>query len=277
MEEMHPDLTRDEFDSILHSHTGNDALRRALESSSSRGLFRVMGRYIYFNSVFGGGVANLAGEIAVRQKMFSDSSEKIVAIQDRSVAIAADIFAAAVDEFGDSTMKNRFTHRALAQATLRGMAQYFGFSPKESDLIVKSNQATEEAVLQVKKGYLLNMEFTDKGILKAIGFHMSSEILADIEFNLVDNFLRSRHLELVMYLRKTRVAIGDFGLPAYAWVQIHTAVEADHFDFAIKSANSALRYYCGTLGKETAKSLMIEGFREFANVQSSFMEHIAED
>ena len=32
---------------------------------------------------------------------------------------------------------------------------------------------------------------------------------------------------------------------AYYWVRIHTGVEAEHFDAALKGVNNALRFYAG--------------------------------
>lgn len=270
-------IERADLESILLPHKGSGYLSAWLHGADPRLLLTIIGRYIYFNSVFGGGVANLAGEISVRQDLFYDPDEQIRNIRDRSIAVAADIFAAAIDEFGDRTMQNRFTHRALAQATLKGIGRYFDYSSSDIDTIVTPNGKTHEAVERVKEGYLLNQRLDDRKILEGIGFHMSSEILADAEFRIIDSYLHTRHPHLVAYLRKNRIVIGESALSAYAWVQIHTYVEMEHFNSAILGANKALRYYTGPEDKSTAKAWILGGFARFAEIQTDFLEHIAED
>lgn len=278
MKETAERIEKSDLNSVISSHLGNKLFKEALEKAADkRDLLRIVGRYIHFNSVFGGGVANLAGEIAVRREMFKDTYEDISAIQDRSDIIAASIFFAAIDEFGDHSTPNRFTHRALAQATLRGFSEYFDIEPAEVDELMKPNHEIEESIEMVKEGYLLNQKIDERKIFKAIGFHMGSEILADEEFRILDGFLKEKHPELITRFKKEWVKVGDSKLPAYAWIQIHTSVEADHFEAAAKSATAALRYYQGKDSKSMAKSRILYGFREFAYVQGVFMENLTRD
>ena len=86
-----------------------------------RALLSVLGRYIQFNSAFGPGLANLAGEIAARQGLFRDADEPVRILADRAAEVGADFFYAAVDEFDDRATPWRDTHRTLAQATVKGM------------------------------------------------------------------------------------------------------------------------------------------------------------
>ena len=65
--------------------------------------------------------------------------------------------------------------------------------------------------------------------------------------------------------------IGKSKNPAYAWIQIHTSVEADHFQAAVISANLALRYYAGDQTPVAVKDQILEGFQHFATVQTRFM------
>jgi pyrroloquinoline quinone (PQQ) biosynthesis protein C len=75
---------------------------------------------------------------------------------------------------------------------------------------------------------------------------------------------------------KTKVPIGESESAAYRWIQIHTTVEADHFRAAVNSANLAMRYYAGTETQARIKSWILEGFKEFADVQSEFMRSLME-
>src|SRR5687767_13219324 len=82
-------VTRKDLEPVLASHAGTDALRRAVEGASSPGaLLSVVGRYIQFNSAFGPGLANLAGEIAARQGLFRDPDEPLRLVADRAAEVA---------------------------------------------------------------------------------------------------------------------------------------------------------------------------------------------
>lgn len=239
---------------IMEDHQGNKILATALEQWSEKDLVCGLAQYIHFNSVFGGGVANLAGEIALRKDLFRDSSESIEMLADQSVEIASKIFFAAIDEFG-----RRKTHRTMAKDTLRALMQHGKYAAKNMNVA----EATNIAIEDVSLGYCLNRSVTEAEIFHSIGFHMGSELLADEEFNIIDRFLQAKHGNLVQCLKSQ---------DAYTWIQIHTTVEADHFDAAVESANSALQYYVGSASE--AKAWILEGFSRFANVQSQFMSSL---
>ena len=109
-----------------------------------------------------------------------------------------------------------------------------------------------------------------------MGFHTGSEILADQEFVLIDRHLRERRPELVRALEAMRVPILGQQHNAYYWIRIHTGVEAEHFDAALKGANNALRFYAGSEPPASVKGHILGGFGGFAAVQSEFMAGLAE-
>ena len=272
-----PNIGWSDLESILQEHSGKRIFADALEqTASSEELLCVLSRYIHFNSVFGSGVANLAGEIGSRQDLFRDPEEKVTLVADRSVEVAADVFFAAIDEFGDHNNIRRSTHRTLAQATLKAAGSFLGLSSAELDEIAKPYEATLAAIRRVRNGYRINQAVDEPKIFRAIGFHIASEVLADEEFNVLDAYLRANQPELVEYLTKTKVPIGDSENAAYRWVQIHTSVEADHFAAAVKSANQSLRYYAGSETQASIKGRILDGFREFVEVQTEFMESLME-
>jgi hypothetical protein len=266
----------EDIDLLLHRHAGNcifaDSLARIADNEE---LSCALGRYVHFNSVFGGGVANLAGEVAARQDLFRDPDETVDVLADRSVEVAAEIFFAAVDEFGAGANVRRATHRTLAQATFKGVGRFFDLTPAELEDIVTSSEATLSAISKVRDGYSLNQTASEEKLFRAIGFHIGSEALADQEFNILDEFLKRKYPVLVEFLKKTRVPITGIEQPAYRWIEIHTTVEADHFNAAIHSANLALRYYAGSETQACVKSWILKGFSDFAMVQTEFMEGLA--
>jgi hypothetical protein len=239
-------------------------------------LLSVLGRYIQFNSAFGAGVANLAGEIAARQGLFRDAAEPVTVLADRAAEVGSDFFYAAVDEFDDRATSWRDTHRTLAQATLKGMGAFFGYKPEQLNGVIRLNAATQRAMSAVWEGYGVGARLEDSRLFQAMGFHTGSEVLADQEFVIIDRIFRSTRPEMVAALEAMRVEMMGEKHNAYYWVRIHTGVEAEHFDAALKGANKALRYYAGPGERTQVKAWILEGFSRFASVQAAFMEALGE-
>lgn len=270
-------IGREELAPALAAHRGNEALRAALEAATEpRRLLTVLGRYVQFNSAFGPGVANLAGEIAARQGLFRDPDEPVRILADRAAEVGSDFFFAAIDEFDDRGTHWRDTHRTLAQATVKGAGAHFGLAPEELNDVISINTATERAMARVAEGYGIGERLSERRLFEAMGFHVGSEVLADREFNLIDEVLRTRHPALVADLSARRVRILGAEHDAYYWVRIHTRVEAEHFEAALKGANSALRFYAGESAAGSVRAFILDGFARFASVQADFMAGLAE-
>jgi hypothetical protein len=272
-----PEITRADLAPVLAAHHGTEALREAVEAAAAPPHFlSVVARYIQFNSAFGPGLANLAGEIAARQGLFRDAEEEVKLLADRAAEVAADFFYAAVDEFDDRATPWRDTHRTLAQATLKGMGAFFGYEPRQLDGVLSLNAATETAMQEVWEGYGVGAKLEEPRLFRAMGFHTGSEILADQEFVILDRSLRAQRADLVAALEGMKIAILGERHNAYYWIRIHTGVEAEHFDAALKGANNALRFYAGRAPVEDVKGWILEGFRHFADVQGAFMARLGE-
>lgn len=271
-------ITRDDLAPLLCAHDGQALLRAAFESAAGHppSLLTTFGRYIQFNSAFGAGVANLAGEIAARQGLFRDADEPVHILADRASEVAADFFFAAIDEFDDRLTTWRDTHRTLAQATLKGMGAHFGYTPEQLNEVLRMGAKTEASLQRVWDGYGVGMRLDDARLFRAMGFHAGSEVLADEEFNVIDAVLRARRPELVAGLEAMKVEILGQKHNAYYWIRIHTSVEAEHFDAALRGANKALRFYAGGDEPAAVRAWILEGFRHFAAVQREFMVALGE-
>jgi hypothetical protein len=270
-------IQREDLQPVLAAHHGNQALVSALDAASSpEQLLSVMGRYIQFNSAFGAGLANLAGEIAARPGLFQDPAEPLHVAADRAAEVASDFFYAAVDEFDDRATPWRDTHRTLAQATLKGLGTCFGYTDAQLNDVVRINEATRAAMQQVWDGYGIGARLEEPRLFAGMGFHTGSEILADQEFVLIDRHLRQRRPDLVRSLEALRVPILGQQHNAYYWIRIHTGVEAEHFDAALKGVNNALRFYAGSREPSAVKTDILGGFSRFADVQSAFMSALGE-
>ena len=270
-------IAREDLQPVLSVHHGTEALKVAVERATQPPhLLSVMARYIQFNSAFGPGLANLAGEIAARQGLFRDPAEPVTILADRAAEVATDFFYAAVDEFDDRATPWRDTHRTLAQATLKGMGAFFGYTPAQLNDVLRLNPATDDAIDGVWEGYGVGAHLEEARLLGAMGFHTGSEILADQEFVVLDRALRERRPDLVAALEGMKVPILGERHNAYYWIRVHTGVEAEHFDAALKGVNNALRFYAGNAPREAVKGWILDGFRSFADVQGAFMAHLAE-
>lgn len=270
-------IDRQDLDPIVGGHRGNEALLAAFQGAGEpAALLAVLGRYIQFNSAFGAGVANLAGEIAARQDLFRDPAEPVRLLSDRAAEVAADFFYAAIDEFDDRLTPWRDTHRTLAQATLKAAAIHLGYAPTDLDRIVAIDEATREGLRRVWQGYGVGTQLDDRGLFRAMGFHAGSEVLADQEFTIIDRHLRAHRADLVAALEATRIELQGQKHDAYYWIRIHTGVEAEHFDAALKGANKALAYYAGGEDPAAVKGWILEGIAEFAAVQGGFMASLAQ-
>jgi len=272
-----PSIGRDDLATVLSAHHGNEALEAAFQGATAPAqLLSVLGRYVQFNSAFGPGLANLAGEIAARQGLFRDRDEPVRILADRASDVAADFFYAAVDEFDDRATTWRDTHRTLAQATVKGMGRYFGFEPAQLNDVIRINKTTEDSLPRVYEGYGVGARLEEDRLFRGMGFHVGSEILADQEFTIIDRVLRATKPEMVKALEDTKVEILGRKHNAYYWIHIHTGVEAEHFDAALQGVNNALRFYAGERPVAEVKAFMIDGFTAFAVLQSDFMKALGE-
>ena len=255
------EIQKSDVEHILQAHKGNNIFERALNNATSdKNLIALLGAYVQFNSVFAPGVASLAGEIGVRQDIFREKTEPIEILGDRSAEVAAKIFFAAIDEYA-----RRITHRMLAQKLLKSLTE--GYDSAELNAIFSKNFYVRNAMTMVKRGYEVNKQVRDWELFKGMGFHMGSEILADNEFIILNNFLQEHFPGLVKYLEEHQ---------SYAWVKIHTTVEAEHFESAVAGANLALKYYCGERSPEEVKHHVVSGLEDFSDIQTRFMKGMLE-
>jgi hypothetical protein len=156
------------------------------------------------------------------------------------------------------------------------MGSYFGFSPQQLNDVIAINKATETAMERVWEGYGIGAKLEEERLFRGMGFHTGSEILADVEFVIIDRIFQQTRPEMVAALTAMRVSILGETHNAYYWIKIHTGVEAEHFDAALKGVNNALRFYVGDADPAQVKGWILGGFAHFASVQGEFMAALGE-
>jgi hypothetical protein len=241
-------------------------------------LLRFMREYAKWNSYFAGGVAQLVANISQAEDLFTEKGLP-QALADRSQFIASFIFDAARDEFDDHINRERDPHRSLAQALLYGIA-------KQHDLMRVLNESEPEWLLEHCGEVVLSYdgwqgELFDS-IFYGLGFHLGSELLADQEFTIIDEFMRTRQTETFEYLKRNSVHLADSDHRDYAWIAVHSgytgggAAEADHFAWALEGVNKAFEYLPATIPTEQALGLLMQGFHDFNEHHQKFFASVIE-
>ncbi len=246
-------LDHQEIKSSMQDQAGVRALQEALDQAQDPELLQEkLANYVQFNAVFGSAVASLAGSIGPRFDLF-----------ENPIAIAAKVFAAAIDEHGGKDAHGP-THRDLALKFENGIA---GFFHLESHFIVAGQIFPFKD--KVLNGYDKRRQAGAWDLCHALGFHIGSEVLADKEFGVIDQSLRRRFPKLVTELRAQR---------KYAWIRIHagddsrSGVEDEHAVLAVEAANLAVESCLNPdLRSELPRAIQF-GINSFADLQNRFMQ-----
>lgn len=238
-------------------------------------LLRFFVHYASWNGHFANGVSALSSLLGSSRNLFREAGFPR-AVADRSNYIASYFFDAARDEYDDHINPVRDSHRCMAQASLICMKDYF----KLGDRALEEDEPAE--LLAVNDGVMAGYTGQPATVggraaqaFWAIGYHLGSELLADQEFSLIDEHLRQHQPELVHHLMRSTVQLAGGVHRCYTWVGVHSGhgggVEADHFDYALEGAHSALRFLVGG-DTATAMQALQNGFCAFERDHASFFQ-----
>jgi hypothetical protein len=193
------------------------------------------------------------------------------------MTVSSGIFSGAIDEFSDREVAGGHSHRALALATLKGMAGFFRCDLAELSDRVRTHAPIADAVRRVSRSYGVNVVMDEASLFRGIGFHLGTEILGEDENRVLDDFFSARCPELMEYLARNAVEINGAPVPANVWFKRHIVAEAQHFAAGLGAANLALEYYVGGETRAQVKQWMLEGVRAVALVQRGVMRTILVD
>lgn len=279
-----PTITREEVESLMDLKAAMDPVHASLEVAcrAPTDLARFISRYASLNGWFGSSVACLAGKIGRCRDMFLDPSEYILDVADRSVLVGSFFFDAARDEFDDRDTPYRDTHRCLAQAMLKGILMQCNVSVNGINRFLDPPIWLRGIGAAVAQGYGVNTPEVDVSIFRSIGYHIGSEILADMEFTYIDVAMRKHCPDMVDYLSTAQVDIAGTKHNAYAWISIHSSLksggskEIEHFNWATQGANVALQY-TPEERREPLRHQIHLGFLDFARDHREFFENVSKD
>lgn len=240
-------------------------------------------RYTSWNGVFGASVASLAAKIGRSRSLFVEEGFPSH-IADRSVLVASYFFDAARDEFDDRDTKHRDTHRCLAQAALAGLIESVAGTsnaalsdPEKVALLCADPSWLVHLRQRVATGYGHGWPDERSAIFRAIGYHLGSELLADREFSVMDSELRRLQPKLIEKWSNLEVTIAGQSHRAYQWIRIHSGhgggAEADHFAWAVRGVELALRYTPQTEVK-AQEEWIAEGYLDFVRDHREFFARV---
>lgn len=242
-----------------------DAGRHFSLLQSDRSVVQFMRAYVAFNRDFAPCVASLAGAIGLSQDIFQDGPDA-TDLDDRGLEVASHVFFSVIDEFWDRERGRTKTHRSMAQFFLRELLCFYRIDPHTLGALPRE---VRKQIARIRDGYRVDGPKNDTNLFHAIGFHIGSECMADLEFNTLDRLLCERHPALVAHLERVEDEVGD---SAYFWLRLHKSVEAEHYEAALRAASAAVETYRGPLDSSELRDRLVGGIHDFFDLQQRFLD-----
>lgn len=267
----------EQFDFEKIERTVTSTIRLAVKDPVTLYLF--FQRYSHFNGYASAMISRLASTIGLSRYVFSNSELLVKEEADRGMDIAAQVMSAAADEGANNTP----VHRALAQLTVKTVGNYAELSDEERNQFAKVPNWLEEVIRNVIFNYegIINNEAS---LVRAMGFHMASEMLGDREYALLDMIIRYENagigFDRFLKQKATPSQINGHRYTPWSWIIIHSkhdgsGVEAEHSEFAISALNMAARY--GSASEQEMMTWAKEGFAAFVELQQRLFREICRE
>lgn len=239
-------------------------------------LYLFFQRYSHFNGYASAMISRLASTVGLSRYTFSNPELLVKEEADRGMDIAAQIMSAAADEGANGTP----VHRALSQFAVKTVGDYAELNVEERNKFAQIPGWLKEVVRDVISTYEGTVD-DEASMVKAMGFHLASEILGDREYALLDMIVRHENqgIGFDRYLRQVAkpVSINGHRYAPWSWILIHSrydgsGVEVEHSEFALSALDMAARY--GSAPEKQVKAWAEEGFRAFVELQQRLFREI---
>lgn len=239
-------------------------------------LYLFFQRYSHFNGYASAMIARLASTVGLSRYCFKNPELIVTEESDRGMDIAAQILSAAADEGANGSP----VHRALSQLSVKTVGDYAELTDQERNKFADIPHWLKEIVRDVISTYEGEVN-NEASMIKAMGFHLASEMLGDREYALLDMIVRHENqgIGFDRYLKeKAKPAIiNDHRYSPWSWILIHSkyngsGVEAEHSEFAVAALNMSVRY--GSASEKQMKIWAEEGFRAFVGLQQRLFREI---
>ncbi|MBW4506462.1 MAG: hypothetical protein KME64_08135 [Scytonematopsis contorta HA4267-MV1] len=277
-------FTEKEFDQIFNFSTINQTVEDCcrIATQNPKAFYLFMQRYTHFNGAAGPLVARLASSIGLSRDLFKDKNCNVLDEADRGLKVAARVISATIEEHSDKRYKG-FTHRNLAQATLKAVADYASLSVSERNEFAKIPDWLTSLLTDAVSAYE-GVPGNLEELIKAMGFHAASEMLADSEYTVIDKVVRHEKsgTGFDKYLKDVhgKVELDGKQFSAWYWIAIHgsfqeSGVEKEHYKAALEALDLAVQY--SPYPQEKTRSLVFEGFRIFVQIQQALFQELRQE
>lgn len=280
----HSILSKDLIDGLFDLPKINGSVESCCELAvkDPKALYIFMQRYVHFNGYAGSLVARLASSIGLSRELFNNPDCTVIDEADRGMEIAAKVIAATIDEHADEGAKY-VPHRTLAQATLKAVGDYAGLTEKERNELSVAPPWMERVLENLFRGYQ-GVPNDPAALIRAMGFHVASEILADREYAIIDKVVRydnrGKGFDAYLHTDGGKVRINNRQFSAWYWIVIHgkhggAGVEVEHFECALEALDMAGNYRPESAQK--IRDYALEGFNDFAAIQQTLFAEMARE
>jgi hypothetical protein len=277
-------LSKDLIDRLFDLPKINSSVESCCEVAmrDPKALYIFMQRYVHFNGYAGSLVARLASSIGLSRDLFNDADCTISDQADRGMDIAAKVIAATIDEHADQGAKY-VPHRTLAQATLKAVGDYAGLTEKERNELAVVPDWLKELLNETVTGYQ-GVPGDAAALIRGMGFHAASEILADNEYATIDKVVRYNHrgrgFDAYLQSGSGKLKVNNRQFSAWYWIVVHgkhgsAGVEVEHFQMALEAIDLAAKYRPESAQK--VREYALEGFNHFAVIQQKLFAEIAKE
>lgn len=277
-------FTEQDFNRISNFDSLDKAVEEACQIAigQPKAFYLFMQRYTQFNGQAGSLVARLASYIGLSRDLFQIKNCEIIDEADQGLDIAAKVLSATIDEHCDKHHKG-YTHRTLAQATLKTVGNYAELSVSERNKLATIPNWLTLLLTATANGYQ-GVPGDFAALIRAMGFHAASEILADREYTTIDRVVRhdNSNTKFDKYLKDKHGQINLNGKNTSAWYWIAThgshkksGVEKQHFEDALEALNLAMEYSSNS--QEQMNQWVFAGFSDFVTIQQTFFQEVQKE
>ena len=230
-------------------------------------LTRFMHRFLLFNDALAARVPYLAGLIHLTPDLFLRRGMHGSFLAQANGQIAAYVAEAAADEYRMVNGRN-MVHQYLSQVFFNGVLRQCW--PSGADTFESTHPISPEIAALLAEARTKFFVAPDAhAIFAALGFHVGLEFFANEEFNLVDQYLRDRHPDVVTALESHGGDLCD-----YTWLSLHTIVEIGHYRAGLEAVNQAVATWCDPATAPDMAETIMTGLRDFADLQHRYYDAV---
>jgi hypothetical protein len=243
--------------------------RQLLAIDGDDALTRFLHRFVLFNDALAARVPFLAGLIHLTPNLFIDPEADEDFCGQANGRIAAYVAEAAIDEYR-MTAERSLVHQYLSQLFFHGVLDHYRMDGRAFDRRYPLPSTLAGFLAEARGKYFRNPAPSD--IFAALGFHVGLEFFAHQEFNVVDQYMRSRRPALVASLEREEPDDSP-----YLWLATHTVVEIGHYRAGLEALKSAVTF-CNPRDEAPRMVACIkDGFEAFMDIQKRYYETVSRE